>query len=502
MQRFEGYHIVPASKWVRLSGEKQKLLRDAGGFPVNDHFITLWERPVTSKMELLLLYGGYGSSKTTDRIQELVLLAISEPYFRCFYGRQVFDLAKRELHSNIVTVIQDMGLEHLFTYSTSPNGNKEISCNLNGNKFKPFGCDDTDSLKGLDNPTHIFVDELDQIEYKNFGMLLTRLRTKKGKKCFVGCFNTCDVFEDHWIRTILLNKDEPLKDPKGNVINLNIIEHFSVYTDNYFIDHDEYLQAMSIQAGNDPERLEAIVSGSWGAKTTGQPFYKDFNAKLHVAYVEYNPRLALHVSFDENVNPYLPCSIWQFDGKNAYCIDEIAAENPKNKIAWVCSEIYRRYGPGGKNHEGGFFIYGDATSRKEDTKVERGKDFFVFAKEYLEYFKPRLRVGKSNPNAFARGNFINAVFGSNYDGHCITISSVCKHVIADLLHTAENPDGNGKQKPKETVDGVRGVQRWGHFSDSLDYVLCEVWMSVYLRFKNGGKPSKWVEIKRTAHNYF
>lgn len=502
MPKFKNFHLTPASEWVTYTPEVQAIMRSLGGFPVNNAFIPLWDRAPTEKREMLILFGTYGSSKTTDRIQEHILLALTEPYFKCFYGRQVFEQAKKELHSSIVSTIKDMGFEGLFEFSEKPNGAKEISCIANGNKFKPFGCDDPSSMKGWDNATHIIVDELNEIEWKAWGMLYTRLRKRGAKKCFTGMFNNCDVYDDHWIRTTLLNKEIDLMDEKGKPIERNIIEHFSIYTDNYFIDHEDYKNGLIEQAGHDLERRNAYLTGAWGVKTTGQPFYKNFNQKLHVAYKEYNPKLALHATFDENVNPYLPVSIWQVDGKQAYCIWELAAKNPFNTLRWVCNEIEKIFGSNGYRHEGAFYIYGDATSRKDDTKLEKGKDFFVLAKEYLAHFNPKLRVSKSNPNVALRGNFINEVLGRNLYGLFITISTTCKNMIGDLTHTSEAPDGNGKDKTKQTVDGIRGVQPHGHFSDGGDYFLCEVWMSHFLKYKNGGKKQTWGFVPRVAHNEF
>lgn len=500
--KYPGYHIVPASTWVKLTYQQQEALRGAGGFPVNDHFIQVWNRPATQKKQLLILYGTYGSSKTTDRIQELILECISDPYFKCYYGRQVFELAKKELHSSIISTLKDMRLAHLFSFSEAANGSKEITCVANGNKFKPFGCDDHESIKGWDNPTHIFIDEMNQIEFKSFGMLQSRLRKMGAKKCFVGCFNNCDVFEEHWIRTELLNKENPLKDDKGVPIQTNIIEHFSLYIHNYFLDHEDYRHSLIQQAGGDPTRVDAILNGQWGVSATGQPFYKMFNRSLHVAHCEYKPGLALHISWDENLNPYLPVGIFQMDGKNLYMIDEIAAKNPHNTLRWVCNEIYKRYGPMGKDHQAAMYVYGDATSRKDDVKQEKGRDFYALIREYLEYFKPKMRVDKMNPNVAMRGNFINAVFGVNYGGIFVTISPTCTHTIADFVNTSESPDGNGKDKTKTTVDGVRGVQRWGHFTDLFDYIMCHAFVREYSLFQTGGKRMEWKVGKRSPHNYF
>lgn len=497
MEKYKGFQLTPASKWVKLHPAKQEFLRSVGGFPVNDAFIPIWERPVTLKKQFLILYGTYGSSKTTDRIQELILECITDKYFKCFFGREIFDIAKKELHSSIVSTIENMGLGHLFEYSKKANGTKDIRCIVNDNVFKPFGCDDHESIKGWDNPTHVFIDEMNQISFKSFGMLQSRLRKMDAKKCFIGCFNNCDVLPDHWICTTLLNKEAPLVDDNGNEIKRNIIEHFSIYTDNYFLDHQDYKNALIEQAGHDPIRLDAILNGKWGVSTTGQPFYKQFNSNIHVGRCEYDPSLVLHVTWDENVNPYLPVSIWQIKGLHAYCIDEIAAKNPHNTLRWVCGEIVRRY----EKHEAGMIIYGDATSRKDDVKAEKGKDFFVLCKEYLAHFNPKLRVGKSNPNVAMRGNFLNAVLGQNLYGLGMTISPVCKNMIADLQHTSESPDGT-KDKTKEKVDGISGVQRWGHFSDGMDYMMCEAFYKYFYMFQHKGKSPKMHFEPRMAHNSY
>ena len=497
-----GYHLIPASEWVRYPEDVEASMRGIGGFPVNDAFIPIWNRPDTLKREFLILYGTYGSSKTTDRVQELIFECLTSKYFKCYYGRNIFDLAKKELHSLIVTNIKRLGLEQYFDFSEKSNGSKDIRCTINSNIFKPFGCDDEASIKGWDDPTHILVDELDQIEYSVFVMLFTRLRKKDARKCFIGCFNNCDVTEDHWIPAIFLNKEIEAVDERGNKIEKRIFEHFSLFTDNYFLDQEDYRNGLIEAYKHDPDRLNAVLTGQWGSKANTSPFYKNFRQNHHVGTADYDPTLCLHVSFDENSNPYLPFGIFQCRGNNIYCIDEIAAKNPNNTLRWVCSEIIRRYGPTGLDHQAGMIIYGDATSIKQDVKMEKGKDVFVLCKEYLTHFRPKLRVNRSNPNVAMRQNFINDILGSGIYGLNITISRKCKHMIADLINTAEAPDGNGKDKTKITVEGVRGVQRWGHFTDLMDYFICEAYSKYYGMFKSGGKKHTWIMQKRQAHNSF
>ena len=500
--KYPGFHIVPASQWVLLTEEQQDKMTDLGAVPVNDHFLTIWEKPHTLTREIFLLYGTYGSSKTIDRIQEHILECLTEKYFKCYYGMATFERTKKEFHSSIVAVIKRLKLEDRFDFSEQPNGSKVITCKANGNKFIPFGCDSPESFKGWADPTHVLVDEINQIEFKHYGMMQSRLRKKGAKKKVTGMFNNCDVFEDHWIRQILLNPEVRMMDENGKPIDRNIVEHFSSYTHNYFIDQEDYKNALIEQAGDDPARRQAILAGEWGAKTTGQPFYKHFSRFHHVGPAEYNPNLALHVSWDENVNPYLPVGVFQIDGKHIYMIDEIAAKNPYNTLRWVCTELCRRYGSMGRNHKAGMYVYGDATSRKDDTKMEKGKDFFTLVRDFLKEFHPKMRVLKQNPNVAMRGNFINQVLSSGYGGLSLTISPICTHAIADFINTSEAPDGNVKDKSKEMVNGVRGVQRWGHFTDLFDYMICAAFNKEYQMFQNGGHAPKWMLQERKSRNFF
>lgn len=490
MTKYPGFHLTPASQWVALLPDKRDMLRGLGGFAVNDSFIPIWERAPTKELELILFMGGYGSSKTTDRIQELILCAITDKYFRCYYGRDKFETAKKELQSNIITVIKDMGLEDLFTFSEKPNGSKEISCKANGNRFRPFGCNDPGSLKGIDNPTHIFVDEINYISFESFGTLLTRLRSKKGSKCFVGCFNTCDVLEDHWIRTVLLDRQNPIYDIEGNEIDFNIVEHFSTYKDNHFIDRKEYMQQMSVKAGGDPERMDAYINGTWGAKLSNMPFYKKFhkdivyNPAVHIGHrCEYKPNLPLWVSWDENKNPYLPVSLFQDENNVVYLIDEIAAKNPYNSLEDVCREIRQRYA----GHQSGMVICGDASSRKGSATIEADANFFTLALEYLEIFRPKLMVDGLNPNVNMRGDFVNAIFSRNIFGIKVLMNPKCIYMIRDMKYTEEDPGKKGKNKTRKEVNGVRGVQEYGHFSDTLDYYICSRFKKEYFRFQTGSK---------------
>lgn len=235
----------------------------------------------------------------------------------------------------------------------------------------------------------------------------------------------------------------------------------------------------TILANNTEERGRALVFGNPFA-TTGGEFYSSFNRIEHVDNLKYDPDRPLHVSFDQNSVPYNSCSIWQFEQKDdlwwAYCIDEIALENPRNSTEEVCEELVLRY----PNHKAGLFYYGDASGRARSTM---NKDFRHHY-EIVEFKLRRYLVAKSdrtvtrNPPLVKRRDFINRIFENKLPIR-IRIDEGCKKMIADMLYVKQAIDG-GKDKHIVT-DKVTGdkYQKYGHLSDGLDYLIVEAFNNYY-----------------------
>jgi hypothetical protein len=266
---------------------------------------------------------------------------------------------------------------------------------------------------------------------------------------------------------------------KTNSLPENWLYIPSKITDNPFIPLD-YLESLKSMPRYE---YEVFVEGNWDLQErTGAEFYKYFSLDKHVSSTtHYEPTLPLHISWDENVNPYLPVGIFQIQGKQIRMIDEILGINPKNTIRDVCNEFKFRY----PNHNTGLFIYGDATSQKEDVKQEKGHNFFKLIQIQLESYKPIMRLAKSNPSIVMRGNFINTILFSNFGDIEILISSNCKTAVQDFTNTKEASDGTkDKTKVKDNKSGI-SYQMYGHLSDLTDYLICEAFKNEYQMFQRG-----------------
>ncbi len=80
--------------------------------------------------------------------------------------------------------------------------------------------------------------------------------------------------------------------------------------------------------------------------------------------------MAVHLSFDQNVVPYITANIYQIEQIDGIyylrAIDEFCLPNPKNKTEILCREIIDVYG--GLMASGGMYYYGDASGKHRDTR--------------------------------------------------------------------------------------------------------------------------------------
>jgi hypothetical protein len=328
-----------------------------------------------------------------------------------------------------------------------------------------------DAFKGLEVNGFLF-EEINECQKKTFYKAIERAGShiiENNPKPLI--LATCNP-SNGWVKELFYNKW------KLNDLPENWLYIPSKITDNPFVP-ESYLNSLKSLT---PYEYEVFVNGNWDLQErTGAEYYKYFDLGKHVKNIIYNPDLPLHISWDENVNPYLPCGVFQIQGTEIRLIDEILGINPKNTVFDVCNEFKFRY----KEHKAGLFIYGDATSRKEDVKQEKGYNFFRIIENELINYHPTLRVSASNPSVVMRGNFINKILYNNIFDLELLISQNCKTAIADFTNTKEAADGTkDKTKVRDAKSGV-SYQEYGHLSDLTDYLICEAFKEEYNKYQFG-----------------
>ena len=437
-----------------------------------------------------VLYGGaIRGGKTYWLLLELIGMCFTYPKSRWIVVRQSLPTLKQTVLVSFGKLV-DQGLGQ---YIASYNQSTQTVTFNNGSQLifmaESFDTDkELNRFRGLEI-NGAGIDEINEIQEVTFYKIFERAGSWTGSpKCPIKIIATANP-TNNWVKEKIYDKW------RDNTLNPRWAYIPAKITDNPHIPED-FIRNLK---DNMPRyQYEVFVNGIWDISLkTGGEFYKCFELDSHVGKTSYDPLLALHLSWDENVNPYLPVGIFQIKGKHVMMIDEIAAKSPNNKIDWVCREITRKY----YNHSSGMFVYGDATSQKEDVKQMQGHNLFRLIQQGLSQFKPQLRVSASNPSVVARGMFINTIFEKQFEGISVTIGDNCKIAIQDFVNLKEASDGN-KHKEKET-DTTTGVsyQKYGHFTDLFDYLICFAFRSEFERWQRGSVSFSNVQTgKRISKN--
>ena len=319
-----------------------------------------------------------------------------------------------------------------------------------------------------------FIDEVNEIQEVTFDKVIERAGSwfHAQGNCPTKILMSCNP-ANNWVKERFYNPWKNGTLPEGQAyIQAKI-------TDNPYIPQD-YLDSLKMLPRY---QYMAFVEGDWDVSIkVGGEFYKCFELDQHVKPVQYDPTLPLHISWDDNVNPYLPLGVFQIKGTEVRMIDEITGVTPNNTIKSVCNEFIRRYNA----HKSGLFVYGDATAQKDDTKLEHGYNFYRIVLDCLKNYRPQLRVLKANPSVTMRGMWINTILEKELHGIRVMINPSCKTAINDFVLLKEAADGTKlKEMDTDPKTKVR-YQKVGHFTDLFDYMLCFAFANEFAQYQAGG----------------
>ena len=417
-----------------------------------------------------ILYGGAGSGKSHAEAQKSVercthnnerhkILIVRK--FRTTLEGSVFTLIRQ--------IIYDFGLEK----HVSVNNTKMSFTFSNGNEIIVTGLDDPEKLKSIHGITSIWIEEATEIEEGDFQQLDLRLRGKTDSyKQIVLTFNPVSI--DSWIYKVFFESDVD-----------GCFKLWSNYKHNLFLD-DQYVKVLESNFEHDPNMKRIYVNGEWGRETTGSEFYSSYDKGKIVKPVGFNDELNIHLSFDFNISPYLPVSmwhIWETDGVyNVGCFDLLTMENPLNSTEDACVEFSVRY----PNHDLGVFVYGDASGRaRSTTSKKHNYDIIeVVLRPYLRNWS--MRVPKRNPLFNKRRDFVNKCIGGGYEDINVIIDPNCELMYVDLENVKTDLAGKKWVKMAKNKAGVP-YAKYGHYSDTMDYLLCSAFED---KFVNFGKKIK------------
>ncbi len=464
------------------------------------HLLKAFNNPL---IRFIWVYGGSSASKTYSVVQLQIITMLSGEDENALVLRKYATDIKDSIYSDFKNIISLWGLNEYFTIQQN-----FIICNITGSYVRFRGLDDSEKVKGISNFKRVIMEEVSQFDEVDFKQIKKRLRGKKGQQ-IIGIFNP--VTEEHWIKTNVFDTEVLMDVPcditlkqvnkSGNTLILK-----TNYTDNKFI-VGEWENGVLVGGFVDSHVIEDFEKdkltdynyyqiyglGNWGKIRTGGEFWKDFNSNTHTTKEVWSEDLPLHITWDENVNPYLTCLVWQIKGKEAIQIDEICLPDPRNRRHHVCNEFKARYP---QSRVKGLFVYGDRTSMKEDTAKEKGENFFTDIVSNLSEYHPSLRMQSVNPSIVQSAGFINSIYAGRVADLSIKINEKCKKSLNDYQYALEDSDGTlKKNKVKHPVTGV-SYEEFGHPSDAKRYFITVAFANEYQNYLRGGIASN-VKVGRS-----
>jgi phage terminase large subunit len=457
----------------------------------NDLYWHLEEDFQNPDIRFIFLYGGSSASKTYTAVQQVITRMLRHQENTLILRKFSTDI-KDSIYSDFKGVVSSWELNDFFVFQQNL-----IICPSTGSYVRFRGLDDSEKVKGISNFKRVILEEISQFDEKDFKQIRKRLRGKEGQQ-IIGIFNP--ISEEHWLKINLFDKQGLRKvDTNTNITSKEISDkgNFVVYKVTYlnnkyivgphFVDKHT-IDDFEVDKINDNAYYQIYALGNWGRLRTGGEFWKSFDPNRHVVENDkrqlFRPDLPIHMTWDDNVNPYLPCSLWQTENKKIWQIDEFAFEDPLNNTKHVCNEFMKRYPA---HVVAGLFVYGDRTAIKEDTAKEKGDNFYTGILKHLYDYRPRLRMPSGNPPVNKSRNFVDECYAVEFEGISIRIGSNCKKSIHDYTYTLEDQNGNvWKAEIRNPETNVK-YQEFGHFSDAKRYLFTMLFPQEYQLYLTGRK---------------
>lgn len=478
--------------------------------PLHWHLMPLLRDP---KIRFIYVEGGSSASKTAEISSSLLIDGLENNYsamvFRRFHVHikdsvyNSFKLASRRLgltDHKVVTFQEDL---------VKSTRNRAVI------KFK--GLDDEENIKGIEDYDVVYNNEWSQFTEDHWSQQRKRLRGRPNQK-FICDWNP--ISAQMWQYTNWLDLDEwtdlPLDIPgrkysqltpgfafkrinkRGNSVWIKV-----TFRDNYWVvghpsgeggfRDEETLADFEWDRIHKPNMYRIYADGERGIIRTGGEFWKQFNETKHVQPVKYGQG-ALHVSIDENVNPYVTLSLWQMEGKEIRQVDELPCKTPDNNAPKAAAKLIAWLNR--HEHKDTIFFYGDPSAGKRSTVDADNRSFFdvFFSAIKKAGYSVVNRVAPSAPEVARSAEFINDIYENNMFGFSIVIGDNCKVSIDDYATVKE--DKNGKMLKAQVKDKATGVtyEPNGHFSDAKRYFLIKLLASEFKQYKNRGKRPMIVDI--------
>jgi phage terminase large subunit len=422
-------------------------------------FLPVYRHLVNSTADIDFLWGGRDSGKSTFVAEVLLIECMTLPYFRCILIKKTHESIKDAQWQTLKDIAERWGVAHLFSFSKSP---LEIRCR-NGNKFISRGCDKPEKIKSINNPSHVWYEEGNQLSADDMIVISTTLRSNQGKVKQYFSFNpeADGDYTKHWlwlyfkdhIPTGVYSFENVLRVPdgKGGTLNISYTSTHSTYHNNPYCTNERKAVLENLRT-IDEYYYEVFTLGRWGNRSNERPFVFAYEPSKHNGTPALNNEEVLYLSFDFNRNPICCSVIQHYDGA-VYVLRTIKIAN--SSIYELCDRIKTLY------PRSLFMVTGDATGRASSALVQDNMNYYKVIMQSLGLGMMQLRVPKANPRMKDNRLIVNAVL-ANYP---VTVHEVDAHeLLADFKQVRCNPDGTiekgNRDDPAQQADALDTFRYW------------------------------------------
>lgn len=412
------------------------------------------EIPHNYSLDVAVYQGGYGSGKTFAGSLLGILLALKFNGIRGLVGAQTYTLVRDTTLQSYFEHLDSMKLVDGVDYKWMSSEQKLIFRNNSEILFRHF--DEPNKLKSL-NLGFVEIEEMSDIPYDTFKMLLARMRQKifpEWKNFTYRIFgHTNPEIQQGWIyKTFFIN-------PPPNYRLICAPTTQNIYLPEGFCEELKKLY--------DKSYYETFVLGKTGNYNENL-VVKDFTNE-NVRDIQYQPDLDVHISCDFNVDPMAWVLAHKTENKVFY-FDELVIEN--TTTSKTCDEFCSRY----PNHKGKIIINGDASGDNRSCMSEYTN--YVIIKKKLESFgyNVEIRIKAFNPPIKNRIAAFNAKVKNANGEVCLYISPKCEKLLYNMYNLRYIEGSSKIDVPTYTqIKQSKELKFLSHPFDAASYLVDFYW---------------------------
>ena len=370
------------------------------------------EIPHNQKLDVAVYQGGYGSGKTFSGSLLGILLCHKFPGIRGLVGAQTYTLVRDTTLQTYFEHLDNMGFMEGKDYEWSASQQKMRFKNGSEILFRHF--DEPNKLKSL-NLGFVEIEEMSDIPYDTFLMLLSRMRQKIKKswtnfKYRIFGHTNPEMCRGWIYKTFMVNPPE----------NYRLIT--APTTENIYLPEGYCEELKKLY----DEQYYKIFVLAQNAEYNNGLVIKDFTEE-NVKEISYQPEFDLHISCDFNVDPMAWVLAHKTDDKVFY-FDEIVLEN--TTTAKACEEFCRRY----PNHKGKIIINGDASGDNRSCTSEY-TNYVIIKKMLLKHgYDVEIKIKPYNPPIKNRVMAFNAKVRSADGEICLYVDKKCEKLLYNIYN--------------------------------------------------------------------